>query len=244
MEETTIIENLSLFGLGRQEAVIYVCLLKNEALTGYEVGKITGISRSNVYSTLNSLVEHGAAYVLEGTPNRYTAVAMDEFCDNRIRYLESLKEKISAVDFRREKSSEGYITIEGFQHICDKIHHMLTDAKMRIYFSAENSFLAKWEKEIETLVRSGKKVVLISDEVNTLFTDNQRIREAVIFYEMPDKGPEKLKQIRLIIDSEFVLTGELSFGTKDTCLYSAQKNFVTVLKDAMKYEIEIIKLKP
>ena len=63
MEEAAIIEQLTLFGLSRQEAAIYLCLLKNEELTGYEVAKLTGISRSNVYNGLASLVEHGAAYV-------------------------------------------------------------------------------------------------------------------------------------------------------------------------------------
>ena len=47
MEEAAIIEQLILFGLSRQEAAIYLCLLQNEELTGYEVAKLTGISRSN-----------------------------------------------------------------------------------------------------------------------------------------------------------------------------------------------------
>ena len=41
MEEAAIIEQLTLFGLSRQEAAIYLCLLKNEELTGYEVAKLT-----------------------------------------------------------------------------------------------------------------------------------------------------------------------------------------------------------
>ena len=52
MEEAAIIEQLILFGLSRQEAAIYLCLLQNEELTGYEVAKLTGISRSNVYNGL------------------------------------------------------------------------------------------------------------------------------------------------------------------------------------------------
>ena len=80
MEEAAIIEQLTLFGLSRQEAAIYLCLLKNEELTGYEVAKLTGISRSNVYNGLASLVEHGAAYVIEGTSSKYLAVALSGIC--------------------------------------------------------------------------------------------------------------------------------------------------------------------
>ena len=57
MEEAAIIEQLILFGLSRQEAAIYLCLLQNEELTGYEVAKLTGISRSNVYNGLASLCD-------------------------------------------------------------------------------------------------------------------------------------------------------------------------------------------
>ena len=94
MEDAALIEKLLLFGLGRQEAAIYLCLLKQEELTGYEAAKLTGISRSNVYNGLASLVEHGAAYILEGTSTRYTAVGLSEFCENRLRYLQRTKEEL------------------------------------------------------------------------------------------------------------------------------------------------------
>ena len=151
MEEAAIIEQLILFGLSRQEAAIYLCLLQNEELTGYEVAKLTGISRSNVYNGLASLVEHGAAYVIEGTSSKYLAVALSEFCDNRIRYLRKAKERLVADGPRKNLPREGYITIEGYDHICDKIRHMLLGAEKRIYFSATGEFLEQWSEEIREL---------------------------------------------------------------------------------------------
>jgi DNA-binding MarR family transcriptional regulator len=61
-----MIEKLTLFGLTRQEATIYINLFQNGASNGYEVAKATGISRSNVYNALAGLVEKGAAYLMEG----------------------------------------------------------------------------------------------------------------------------------------------------------------------------------
>ena len=52
MEEAALINKLMLFGLTRQEAMIYLCLAANQELSGYETSKITGISRSNVYNAL------------------------------------------------------------------------------------------------------------------------------------------------------------------------------------------------
>lgn len=244
MEEAEFTEKLLLFGLGRQEALLYRCLLQNGELTGYEAAKLTGISRSNVYNGLASLTEHGAAYVLEGMPKRYTAVGLEEFCDNRIRYLREVGKQLVKNCPGPAAESEGYITVEGYQHICDKIHHMLLGARERIYFSASGGFLARWREEIGEQVRLGRKVVLLSGDADAVFAGEKELREGIIFYETPSGMKEgREKQVRLIIDSAYVLTGEVEGGSRDTCLYSAQKNFVAVFKDAMRNEIELVRIR-
>lgn len=244
MEESVFVEKLALFGLGRQEAVIYFCLLRNEALTGYEISKMTGISRSNVYGTLGLLVEHGAAYVMEGTTNRYVGIPIEEFCDNRIRELSRTREELEKDRPDKKIMTDGYITIEGYQHICDKIYHMLKDTQMRVYFSGECKFLSKWEKELLYLVEAGRKVVLISENLPIVY-EKQIADGSIIFYQVePNTESENSKnQVRLIIDSECVLTGEVKESDRDTCLFSAQKNFVNVFKEAMRNEIELIKIR-
>ena len=57
MEQTSFTERLMEFGLTRQEASIYQCLLTEGKVTGYEVAKQTGISRSNAYNSLASMTE-------------------------------------------------------------------------------------------------------------------------------------------------------------------------------------------
>lgn len=244
MEETSFIEKLLLFGLSRQEATVYLCLLKQGEMTGYEVAKQTGISRSNVYNALASLVEHGAAYIMEGASTRYTPVSIEEFCDNRMRYLQEIGEYLLRNSPKPSLNMEGYITIEGNGHIQDKIHHMLCDAKSRIYFSAASSFLSQWQKEILSLVEKNIKVVLISDSIPRYFEEAVE-QGKIIFYKglsTSEEWEEKEKQIRLIIDSAYVLTGENQGASADTCLYSAQKNFVNVFKEAMSNEIRLIEM--
>lgn len=185
MEEAEFTEKLLLFGLGRQEALLYRCLLQSGELTGYEAAKLTGIYRSNVYNGLASLTEHGAAYVLEGMPKRYTAVGLEEFCDNRIRYLREVGKQLVKNCPGPAAESEGYITVEGYQHICDKIHHMLLGARERIYFSASGGFLARWREEIGEQVRLDRKVVLLSGDADAVFAGEKELREGIIFYEIP-----------------------------------------------------------
>lgn len=231
MEETALIDKLVLFGLTRQEASIYICLSSNRELSGYEVAKITGISRSNVYNALASLVEEGAAYLLEGSTNKYTCVEVGEFCENKIRSLQKAKEELSRELPHIGNACEGYITISNHKHIMDRIHYMLLHTKYRVYLSMPVAFIEECREELEHLIENGRKVVLlVSEEI---------IFPGAIIYVTEKKEP----QIRLIADSEYVLTGDMTGSASDTCLYCGQKNFVSVFKESLKNEIKLIELK-
>lgn len=226
------------------------------------MAKFTGISRSNVYSGLSSLVEHGAAYVMEGESTKYIGTDLDEFCENRIFQLQKEKEFLCHNLPKKVVHSEGFISVEGYENICNKIRYMLQHTQMRAYFSASGSFLIRWKDEMIRLSKEGRKVVLIAedsyraleeelswknqDKEQDKVKDNDRDK-GIILYRMPEEMRESKfedgnHQIRLIIDSEYVLTGEVG-GEANKCLYSTQKNFVNVFKDAMKNEIELINIK-
>ena len=150
-------EKLVQFGLTRQEANIYMCLLRNKDLSGYEVSKLTGISRSNVYSALAALVDEGAAYLMEGETNKYTAVPIGDFCQNKIRRLMGLKKELVAQLPQLTDHSDGYITISGSQHILDKIYNMLEHVAYRVYLSISIEYLELLRPHLERLAREGKR---------------------------------------------------------------------------------------
>lgn len=225
-------EKLVQFGLTRQEANIYLCLLRNKDLSGYEVSKITGISRSNVYSALASLVEEGAAYLLEGETNKYTAVAIEDFCENRIRRLTTLKQELAAQIPQIGDNSEGYITISSHRHIMDKIYNMLEHVEYRVYLSMPTEYLEQFRHHLEQLAADGKKVVLLVSDL-----PSTEIRGSIIY-----ETDKRDRQLRLIVDSSYVLTGEMTGNTTDSCLYCGQKNFVNVFKDSLRNEIKLIQL--
>ncbi len=225
-------EKLVLFGLTRQEAAIYLCLLRSKDLSGYEVSKLTGISRSNVYSALASLVEEGAAYLLEGETNKYTAVSIEDFCENRIRRLTRLKQELAAQIPQIGDSSEGYITISSHRHIMDKIHNMLEHVEYRVYLSMPAEYLEQFRAQLERLAAEGKKVVLLVSD------PPEAGMKGCILYQSDKRD----RHLRLIVDSSYVLTGEMTGDIADSCLYCGQKNFVNVFKDSLRNEIKLIQL--
>ncbi len=226
-----LIEGLTHFNLTKQEATLYVLLLKEGYLTGYEAAKQTGISRSNTYTALAGLVDKGAAYVLEeGKVTRYTPVPPEEFCSNKIDRLKEIKDKVLNQLPALKNDAEGYITIKGELEIINKLKNTVRQAEARIYVSANRRVMELLKKELMDALARGLKVVIISDEKFTL-------PEAICY------GTDKqTEQIRLIADSQTVVTGDLEDEENSTCLYSCKRNLVDLFKEALQNEIKLIQI--
>ena len=230
MERIDIIEKLMHFNLSRQEALVYSCLWEYGQLTGYEASKLTGISRSNVYGILNVLVEKGAAVITEANTILYSAVEPEEFFYNKLRHLEEEKKYLLDNMPKAKKETEGYITICGSNHIKDKIHNMIINCEMRLYLAADEKIIQEFENELRMAKNKGLKIVLMCNR-------NYAELATQFYYDNLETG-----QVRLITDSAYVLTGELQGKRSDTCLYSGQKNLVTIMKEALKNKIRLLEM--
>ena len=227
MAETKIIDILTEFSLTRQEASIYAALLNHGDMTGYEVAKDTGFSRSNVYAALNALVEKGAAYLVEGEATKYRPVEIKTFTSNKIAELKKSAEYLEKHGPQKVVSAEGYITIVGAKNIRNKMREMLSKTELRLYLMAPAQIVKDFEEELKRLVSEGKKIVLL--------TQDYSLKGAKVYNTKVDEG-----QIRFITDSAYVLTGELTDDEHNTCLYSGQKNLVEVMKEALKDKISLL----
>lgn len=221
-----IIESLVIFGLTRQESVVYQLLFQEGELNGYEVAKLSGISRSNAYSALAGLVEKGAAYMLEENTIKYTPVSIAEFCANKIRRMEEVAGILAHGMPRRREVTDGYITIRGERHIMDKTINVLRDTKERVYLSVATDRLVILEPELLKLRARNLKIVIIT---NTPYQ-----MDGVTVYH----APKPMEQIRIIVDSKYAITGDT-----ETCLYSSNNNLVEVLKESLSNEIQLIEIK-
>lgn len=225
--ENSFLDNLVSFGLTRQEAQIYSTLLLHGQMTGYEVSKETGISRSNVYAALSALVEKGAAYLIEGESTKYTPVAIKKFTENVLSDLRRKAKNLEKNAPQQLVQQEGYITILGAANIRNKIREMLLATELRLYIMAPAAIISEFDAELQELITAGKKVVILSD--------NYKLKGAKIYETKPEEG-----QIRFITDSAYVLTGELTGNSHDSCLYSGQQNLVSVMKEALKNKIILL----
>lgn len=225
---TNIIEQLMGLGLTKHESSIYLTLLEQGTLTGYEVAKITGISRSNAYITLASLVDKGGAYIQEESVVKYTAVPFMEFSNNLIRKMQNLQQSILAQLPAPKADTHGYITIRGEENIMNKLVTLLLEATLRIYVSVPYHFLAQIEPYLTAKINEGLKIVILTDRPYTL--------KGATTYVTP-KGDG---QIRLIVDTAKVLTGHITQTENPACLYSQNSNLIEIFRAMLQNEIILI----
>ena len=228
MKNLQFIDNLISFGLTRQEATIYTVLLSHGEMTGYEVSKETGISRSNVYAALSNLADKGAAYLIEGDSTKFLPVAVDTFTKNVLKELTEKAEYINTHAPEKQIETDGYITIIGAKNIQNKLLQMIKETRIRLYISASARIVDAYEEELKELIDQGRKVVLMTDS-------SYNLDGAIVYHTDPEAG-----QLRVIIDSSYVMTGILTGSDDDNCLYSGQKNLVTVMKEALKNKIVLL----
>ena len=244
-----MIDNLCSFGLTRIEATIYITLLSHGSMTGYEIAKETGISRSNVYNSLATLVEKGAAYTMQEEASKFIPVKVETFLQNTLKELEKKADFIIQHAPKPVEQETGYITIKGSRHIKDKISEMLNSTELRLYIMAESSLILKYKSQLIALTNNEKKVVILTDKdilekdgspklagikVKNSSKKSQK-NESVIYITELQKG-----QLRLISDSKYVLTGEITGLESDTCLYSGQPHLISIMKEALKNKITLL----
>ena len=244
-----MIDNLSSFGLTRIEATIYITLLSHGSMTGYEIAKETGTSRSNVYNSLATLVEKGAAYTMQGEASKFVPVKVEVFLHNTLKELEKKADFIIQHAPKPVEQETGYITIKGSRHIKDKITELLTSTELRLYIMAESQLILKYKSQLEVLTNNEKKVVILTDK-DILEKDGSpklagiKVKnsgkktqkgESVIYITELQKG-----QLRLISDSKYVLTGEVTGLESDNCLYSGQPHLISIMKEALKNKITLL----
>lgn len=226
------------FGLSQLEAGVYLALLTEGELNGYEAAKALGISRSNAYTALATLVEKGAAWVIDGSPTRYAAIPAKDLCAARLRRLEDGAARLLACLPERKPGSGSYLTVRGRDRVIDRLRLLVAGARERVYLALARSELSLVGRELADLAATGRKVVIITDEGGARWVSTESGLSGAVVY----RGVVAPGHVRAIADSQYVLTGEIGAGSDETCLYSDQANLVSLFKEAIANEIKLIEL--
>jgi sugar-specific transcriptional regulator TrmB len=216
-----LFEAFKTIGFTKQETTLYLTLCEHGEISGYEAAKLSGISRSNTYASLSTLVEKGGAYIVEGQPTKYLATPKKELLINAKRWFENVTSYIEQNVVFNTPQNEAYVSILGYNHIVNKVCNMLSLTNNHLYFSADSTIIDLFLDKLIKLAED-KKVVILCDK--------QILAPHIICYQTDTKS-----SFKLIVDTQIVLT-----GTLEQCLYSKNQTLVQLIRETMTNEIKLI----
>ena len=226
MDFTTCLQKI---GFSPIEATVFITLCKHGSLTGYEVAKLSGISRSNVYAALYSLQEKGRCALSEGEPTKYVALSKEELLLSVKREMNHTLEQLEIYFPESVSISEPYITVKGYENVLHKIKNSILLCQSHLYILSTSCYIELLEKELLEIA-STKKVTIICDQPLA-------IDYGMITY-VRNKPPQGF---HMIIDTQSVITGDLA-SKEAQCLFSSHQSLVRLMRESFITELDIIKL--
>lgn len=219
---------LANLGFSKNEAKVYTVLLKHKLLNGYEIAKLSGVSRSMVYEVINRMVGKGIVLKLEGDPNYYKPLEYDKLIrrikeenEGSINRAEEFLKSLAG-----EEDSQDYVlNIVGFDKFIKKAAAMIDGAKEEISLSI-------WSSEFKLLYDPLKRAVKRGVRVYIFTFEDVKLEGAVIFsYRIGDaSGLFPYRRVTLVVDNCQCLNGEDS-GEKSIFVYTKNHAILSLATD-------------
>lgn len=234
------IEHLQSLGFSRNEAKVYLSLLRFYPVTGYQLGKQTGIRRSVVYDVLHRLIERGAVYTNGEEPLKYVPVPYEKFLKtmevNFLRSVDSVKERLEQL--YSAVSLEYIYHIKGGKNVFNESYHLIEQAEREILLEL---WLAQYETLKPALCNAEKRGVKI---FTMLFSSTKTEEVGQIFYH--DYMPLEIVETRLkgrhtiiVRDNKEALIGNILQEDTSWAVTTADQALVMVAREYIIHDIMI-----
>ena len=229
----TMIENenykfLLEIGFTLNESKVYLTLLQNRYLNGYEISKLSNVSRSLVYNVIDRLVAKGFVLKSEGQINYYCALPYDKVIEkirnDNINKLNVDREKLKNYS-RIENESEYIFNIKGIDEFFSKANDLILNAEKEISISIWKEDFPKIEESLSIASKKGIKIYIFS------FSDIIFPSGEIFSYQL--KNPTSLfpyRRISIVVDGKEVIIGE-NAGDKSICVLSKNHALVSMTTD-------------
>ena len=226
-------------GFSLNEAKVYVTLLQNKALNGYEIAKLSGVSRSLVYDVIERLLNKGFIIKSEGAINYYVALdynkTLEKIDNENHKNLLNAEAKLKLLS-KKENDNEFIFNIRGIDKFIDKAKERILLAKREISLSIWKQDFALLEDDLLKAIKRGVKVYIFS------FEDIILDKAEIFSYKVKDASNLfPYRRISLIIDNNDAFIGE-NIGDKSVSIYTKNQAISSLAIDEIVLNIFWFKL--
>jgi len=237
-----IISLMQNIGFTQYEAQVYLALLQQSHITGYELAKTSGVPASKIYHILNKLIDKDVVMVIDGEPKKYVPLPPAEILarikNDYLGTVDDLTDKLGHV-YAEDELSESYIwNLTGRSDIIHKLTAVINEAEKSL-------FLSVWDEEVdeirEALLQTETKgvkltVVHFGQKLLNIGTEYLHGREHSIRMERGGR------RIALIVDDKKVILGHFLKDGSSSAAWTSNKGLVLLAKDYIIHDIYSIRM--
>jgi predicted transcriptional regulator len=222
-----IVDLLQELGFGGYEARAYLALLQHNPVSGYELAKVSGIPRPNIYAVLQKLEERGTVGRLErDNTTLYVPVPPEEF-------LARIGQRFQATLTTAQQALQELATLPERAYVWNVQGHanLLAQARTLIDSTRAQLLVALWPNEASSLANQLTQAELRGVEITTLclaacLQECGGCRGRIYRYkvvETPD-----VRWLLLVPDGEEVLIGEIAISDETSVVRTRQELLVAM----------------
>ena len=233
------VEQFLKIGFSKMEAQIYMTVLEEGEMTGYQIAKFLNISRASVYPVAESLVKKGVLELLPGDTNRYRAEAPDTVIERTSLSFNNaateLKEKLPKL--KEKNGEERYINLSGFDNVVSKCKEVFAATEKELYINTDFE-LELFKDEFKLLKKRGVKIILFT------FADivKNSIPIEYYHYKTPDATCRN-KRIMAVSDMKKALIAGEERESSYIGTVTENKLFARIIAEHIHHDIYLLKLK-
>jgi len=153
-----LVQHLKVLGFTEMESKMLIVLTEQGSMSGYEVAKRLGVSRSNVYAALQKLVDNGFVLCSKGEPTHYTVLRVEELTrmigdqlQNSIRHVEQLMPKQS-------NDVTEFFSLDSEKKVIERVRQELGRAQQEIIVDVWAEEATLFREDLEQAEKRGVKV--------------------------------------------------------------------------------------
>lgn len=228
-EQNDIIGCFEKLGLSSNEAKVYLALLENHPITGYQLSKNSGILRPVVYEMLNRLVEKGGARIIKSNPDTYIPVEIDEFLKNIESEFTESKKSISNTlkNFLVSDNTDFFWNIVGKKNIVNYMIKMIDNSQHYIYINIQN------QDNLDLITRILEEKLLQGIDIN-IFSYYQLETRGITLYSFKLNQSIQINEISkdliyLSIDNTEAIVVNLKDEKNAKAVYSKNESLVSII---------------
>ena len=236
-----IVGHLGQLGFTDYEARAYTALVRRSPLTGYELAKVSGVPRPNIYAVIEHLQQKGAVLAIGINGGvKYAPVPPEELLSKLSKSFQShVREASSSLSQIQNTTQVDYtLHLEGYEHLLEKAKSMIGDTK-------HQALLGLWPSEAQLLAPSLQELKARGIEPTILcFQGNsEEMCEGIgKVYKLPLNTEKGTHGFVLVSDELELLTAEIPLNSEPQGAWTKQKLFVDMATRYIRHSIAVAEI--